>query len=669
MKKFLFAIFATAAFAVASFAQSSQAGKIFNVRDFGARCDNSANDVAAIRLAFAAANANGGGRIFVPDGTCRLSVGDPTSDANYTSLGSSNYAVLNVTADNITLELAPTARLRVIATNLCQVNGGSDAACRQIFINYSGTRSNFQLIGNKGGQLTWETGSPAALLQCTNCANAFQFHAGTPIYSKYRDVIIDGFPQGGSPGGITISGKTYQYNEYQGVRVTNYGGGSHDAWWYFQGGNSVRDCLFESTRTYQSHTVYIGTLRPGNLFDHCVFKGVNTSTKYVFHMYQTLGTDDISDVTIQNCWFENNSSPILLSHVGSGFGRNVRILNNTFLGSDGSGSGPVAMNLTNLLACEISGNYFTGWSSPITLTTAGQKTIISKNYIKSCYTGIVVQAFVDGIISENTIGAQDVGVNANGGIIATTGSHRTRIVNNQVINFASGTGGPQFIAIGGDDMLVEGNLLYQGDSSFILYGLNVGGARAKVLNNQINLGSGYSTFAGSDLDIRGNTSNRLMIIDSSTTGISYFTDNRFTGGGAPRINAKTFAYNNELVSGFDGTGTNGVYNATGNRILGTDAMDHINAVFATPYTPNAGWYKTIALTLTNNITINAPTNPVIGRDLTFIFTQDGTGGRTVSWNAVFKPNWTPDTTAAKVNTITFRWNGTSWLQVGAATGL
>lgn len=668
MKNYLFLLLLLCLVSPLAFAQGPS-GKVFNVAKFGAKGNNTANDIAAVRLALAAANAAGGGILDFPDGTYKLQVGDPTSDANYTSLGSNNYGMLNVTADNITFRLAPAATIRVIATYLCQTNAGSDAACRQIFINYSGTRTGFQIIGHKSSKITWETGSPAALFECVNCANAFQFHAGSPTYSKYRDFIIDGFPQGGSPGGITIGAFTWQYNEYENVRVTNYGGGNHDAWWYYQGGNTVRNCLFQSTRTYQSHTVYIGTLRPGNLFDHCTFRGVVTSTKYVFHLYQTLGTDDISDITIQNCWFEGNSSPILLSHVGSGKGRNVRIINNTFIGNDPSGSGPVAMNLTNLLACEISGNYFTGWSAPITLTTSGDKSIITKNYIKSCYAGIVVQAFTDGVISENVIAAQDVGINANGAILATTGSHRTKIVNNQVINFASGTGGPQLIAVGGDDVLVQGNMLYQSDASFILYGLNVGGARAKVLDNHINLGSGYSIFAGSDLDIRGNNSNRLMIIDSSTTGISYFTGNRFVGGGAPRINAKTFVYNNELVSGYDGSGANGVYNATGNRLVGADKLDHIDDTFGASYTPNAGYYRSIAITLSGNITINAPTNPVAGRELTFVLTQNGTGGWTTTFNAVFKSSWTPNTTAGKINVITFRYVGSSWIQVASTVGI
>jgi hypothetical protein len=46
--------------------------------------------------------------------------------------------------------------------------------------------------------------------------------------------------------------------------------------------------------------------------------------------------------------------------------------------------------------------------------------------------------------------------------------------------------------------------------------------------------------------------------------------------------------------------------------------------------------RVIVEVLTGNLTINAPTNPRTGAMLTFAFIQDATGGRTITWNAVFK---------------------------------
>ena len=76
-------------------------------------------------------------------------------------------------------------------------------------------------------------------------------------------------------------------------------------------------------------------------------------------------------------------------------------------------------------------------------------------------------------------------------------------------------------------------------------------------------------------------------------------------------------------------------------------------------------------TLTGNITINAPAaaNSWTGATMTLKFTQDATGGRTVTFGSGIKANWTPTTTAGKVNIITFRYDGTDWVMTGSAVNL
>ena len=75
-----------------------------------------------------------------------------------------------------------------------------------------------------------------------------------------------------------------------------------------------------------------------------------------------------------------------------------------------------------------------------------------------------------------------------------------------------------------------------------------------------------------------------------------------------------------------------------------------------------------ALTLTANTTFDAPTNQVDGAFYAITLIQDGTGGWTASWNAVFHftggaaPTLT--TTASAVDIMIFRSNGTNMLEVG-----
>jgi hypothetical protein len=66
-------------------------------------------------------------------------------------------------------------------------------------------------------------------------------------------------------------------------------------------------------------------------------------------------------------------------------------------------------------------------------------------------------------------------------------------------------------------------------------------------------------------------------------------------------------------------------------------------------------------TLTGNTTVNAPSNAALGRALTFIFYQDATGGRMVSWNAVFRSPPPVDTTPSSVSVVSFVYDGSQWV--------
>jgi hypothetical protein len=64
----------------------------------------------------------------------------------------------------------------------------------------------------------------------------------------------------------------------------------------------------------------------------------------------------------------------------------------------------------------------------------------------------------------------------------------------------------------------------------------------------------------------------------------------------------------------------------------------------------------------------APSGGVTGQFIALLVIQDGTGSRTLTWNAVyeFKDDTAPTltTTASKGDNFTFRYNGSKWLEVG-----
>lgn len=92
--------------------------------------------------------------------------------------------------------------------------------------------------------------------------------------------------------------------------------------------------------------------------------------------------------------------------------------------------------------------------------------------------------------------------------------------------------------------------------------------------------------------------------------------------------------------------------------------------YAATVTPDAFKGENVIVdTLTGGITVNNPINAHEGLWLRFKFVQDGAGGHAVAWGTDFKVNWTPVTTANKINTISFRYDGSDWIQMSSAVGM
>ena len=79
------------------------------------------------------------------------------------------------------------------------------------------------------------------------------------------------------------------------------------------------------------------------------------------------------------------------------------------------------------------------------------------------------------------------------------------------------------------------------------------------------------------------------------------------------------------------------------------------------------------VTLAGNRTLGAASNGTTGQFVSLLIIQDGTGSRTLTWNAVyeFKDDTAPTltTTAAKGDLFVFRYNGSKYLEVGRNTAL
>jgi hypothetical protein len=88
---------------------------------------------------------------------------------------------------------------------------------------------------------------------------------------------------------------------------------------------------------------------------------------------------------------------------------------------------------------------------------------------------------------------------------------------------------------------------------------------------------------------------------------------------------------------------------------------------------NAATQDVCKVTLAGNRTLNAPTNPTTGQFISLLVIQDGTGSRTLTFNAIyeFKDDTAQKltTTASKGDVFVFRYNGSKWLEMGRNTNL
>lgn len=175
----------------------------------------------------------------------------------------------------------------------------------------------------------------------------------------------------------------------------------------------------------------------------------------------------------------------------------------------------------------------------------------------------------------------------------------------------------------------------------------------------VRAGNSGTTKARSILQ-RNGQSDLLLIIDGTTELVQFRHALQFgTTAGAQSAYMTTAG---KLRLGTSGTPVGGLeLGNAGDLVLTVSALTDA-ATIAT----DASLGNVFTVTLGGNRTMGAPTNPHTGCKIVYIITQDGTGGRTLAWNAAFKTSWSDaGNTLNKVSTITFVYNGTNWIQVGA----
>ena len=183
---------------------------------------------------------------------------------------------------------------------------------------------------------------------------------------------------------------------------------------------------------------------------------------------------------------------------------------------------------------------------------------------------------------------------------------------------------------------------------------------------QVTLSDGaFSPVTDNDVDLGTNS---LEFKDGYFDGTVYADAINFNG---TAISATAAEINYSDLATLGTTAASKVFTADANnltKITGGVYLEEATLTFDATQDWDVRASPVAKVTLTNNVTFDAPTNPTTGQYISIVCIQDGTGSRTIAWNAVFEFTGdtapTATTTASKGDMFTFRYNGSKWLEVG-----
>ena len=183
---------------------------------------------------------------------------------------------------------------------------------------------------------------------------------------------------------------------------------------------------------------------------------------------------------------------------------------------------------------------------------------------------------------------------------------------------------------------------------------------------QVTLSDGaFSPVTDNDVDLGTNS---LEFKDGYFDGTVYADAINFNG---TAISATAAEINYSDLATLGTTAASKVFTADANnltKITGGVYLEEATLTFDATQDWDVRASPVAKVTLTANVTFDAPSNPTTGQYISIVCIQDGTGSRTIAWNAVFefKDDTAPTatTTASKGDMFTFRYNGAKWLEVG-----
>jgi len=191
--------------------------------------------------------------------------------------------------------------------------------------------------------------------------------------------------------------------------------------------------------------------------------------------------------------------------------------------------------------------------------------------------------------------------------------------------------------------------------------MEISGAVGGPMNRDLN-GEELILDVDGDTSITADTDDQIDIKIASTDHIKIATSSGDTVI-QPMTDAKDI-----IIKQFDGTElvnfNDGAYSSFTSAAVNPEAT----LTDGSTVSWNALTQPVCKVTLAGNRTLSSATGGVTGQFISILVIQDGTGSRTITWNAAyeFKDDTAPTltTTAAKGDIFVFRYNGSKWLEVG-----
>lgn len=200
-------------------------------------------------------------------------------------------------------------------------------------------------------------------------------------------------------------------------------------------------------------------------------------------------------------------------------------------------------------------------------------------------------------------------------------------------------------------------------------GARVFGCRFKNVTAGVVIGTTATNALVEDCEFAGTYTYGIQ--DSSSADIGQISRNNLFRIGTSEGSIAHLAFRGHIIEPVF-TGTVGFPGFTNTNARITKGISPPTTVtYAATVTPQPTLVNCIEVTQTGNITIANPSaNYLIkGVTLRVILIQDGTGGRTVTWGAGYRPITAAVTTLNKANVWDFQYNGTSLLEISAAAGI